>query len=248
MPTRTLSARAAVPLMAIALALGSATATVCVLSVSAAAAGAGGAPEVSATVSPAQLQIGTTATISGHVALAGRPLAGAQVALQSEPYPFRSFAVVAHAHSAADGSFTFTRIELDANARLRVLDEDAPGAFSETLSVIVDPAVAVGARELAPGRTRLSVRIRHLLGAPARPFTVMWYTAPRGQRRFQLTATSTSRELAAGLSYAAATVDPPARRFVFRVCMNPPWEAAMGPASAHGNCPQHDFTVPSGAH
>jgi Beta-lactamase enzyme family len=191
------------------------------------------AAEVSAAAAPSEIELGETVTLSGRVAAAAQPLAGAHLALESDPYPFRGYSVIARTTSAADGSFGFTRLAPDRDTRLRVLDEDAGGAFSAQVSVAVAPVITLGARTLGPGRTLLGVRVRHAAaGLPARPFEVRWYIVPRGQSRFRLAATSTSRELAAGLSHSGAIVNPPARSFVYRACMDPPWRAAMGAAGA----------------
>jgi hypothetical protein len=55
-----------------------------------------------------------------------------------------------------------------------------------------------------------------------------------------VTATS---ELAGGVTYASVTIDPPAKRFSYRVCLNPSWERAMGTPSTHHPCPKHDFVL-----
>ena len=67
--------------------------------------------------------------------------------------------------------------------------------------------------------------------------------AAPGTRVFRLLATTPTRELAPGLTYASAIVDPPAKRFVYRVCLNPVWERAMGRVDGHGRCPRGDYAV-----
>lgn len=201
------------------------------------------APAISATVAPAELTYGRSLTVTGGLAEAGRGVGGAPLALQADPYPFRGFATIARASSAADGSFVFAGVKLDRNTRLRVLDEAAPSARSPVVSVTVDPSVALAARSLGPGQTRLSVRIGHTTHAGSPPVSVLWFTAERGTRLFQLAAVTPARELSAGVTYASVIIDPPAKRFVYRVCLNPAWEAAMGRPSAHGPCPQHAFEV-----
>jgi hypothetical protein len=60
---------------------------------------------------------------------------------------------------------------------------------------------------------------------------------------FRLAAVTATRELSPGVTFASAIVDPPARRFVYRVCLNPPWEDAMGPVSSHRRCPEATFVI-----
>jgi hypothetical protein len=201
------------------------------------------APEVSAVVVPAELTYGTAATVSGHAVDAGHGLEGARLALQVDPFPFRGFLTIARVTTTGDGSFAFAGVRLDRNARLRVALEAAPGTMSPVLSVIVDPAVAINAASLGPGRTRLSLRLRHAREGRSAPVSAWWFVAARGTHVFRLAAVTSTSELSPGLTYASATIDPPSTRFVYRVCLNPSWERAMGADAAHHRCPEHDFTV-----
>jgi hypothetical protein len=135
-------------------------------------------------------------------------------------------------------------VTVERNSRLRVVEEGASAVSSRDLRVLVDPAVAINARRLGPGATRLSVRIRHAVEGGSSS-SALWFTAGRGTRVFRLAAITPTRELAPGVSYASAVIDPPARRFAYRVCLNPAWERAMGPPAAHGPCPRHDFRLPA---
>jgi hypothetical protein len=205
------------------------------------ASGAPGDPELSVSAVPTELPIGAQLTVSGILTDAGNGAAGTTLALQSEAYPFHGFATVARVASGPDGSFSFTGMHAERNVRLRVLAEGAAMSPSRELRVFVDPAVAINASRLAPGATRLSIRMRHTFEAGTQSVSAWWFTAPRGTRLFHLTAITPTRELAAGVTYASAIVNPPAKRFVYRVCLNPSWERAMAPPAAHGPCPQHDF-------
>jgi hypothetical protein len=214
-----------------------------------AAAGAPAAvsPEagISASATPGELTIGARLTVGGVFTIGGRGAAGVALALQSEAYPFRGFSTVAHLASGQDGSFSFRGVTVERNSRLRVVEEGASAASSRDLRVVVDPAVAINARRLGPGATRLSVRIRHAVEGASPSSSALWFTAARGTRLFRLAAITPTRELAPGVSYASAVIDPPARRFAYRVCLNPAWERAMGPPAAHGPCPEHDFKLPA---
>jgi hypothetical protein len=217
------------------------------LTMAAAAAGAAsGAPpavQISAAATPAELTIGARLTVGGALTIDGRGVAGVAVALQSEAYPFRGFSTVAHLISGQDGSFSFRDVLVERNSRLRVVEEGASPASSRDLRVFVDPAVAINARRLGPGATRLSVRIRHAVEGGSPSVSALWFTAARGTRLFRLAAITPTRELASGVSYASTVIDPPAKRFAYRVCLNPAWERAMGPPAAHGPCPRHDFEL-----
>ena len=79
-----------------------------------------GAPGLSATVTPAELTIGSAATVSGRLA-AEQGAGGALLALQSEPYPFHGFTTIAHATAAPDGNFSFAALHPDRNAHLQVV-------------------------------------------------------------------------------------------------------------------------------
>ncbi|MCW3018074.1 MAG: hypothetical protein JWN10_382 [Solirubrobacterales bacterium] len=213
------------------------------------------APVLSASVAPDELTLGAAVAVTGTLVEAGNAMPAAVAALQADSYPFRGYATVARQRTAADGSFSFTGIRPDRNTRLRVVLErptvavpaQAPVIASDQLPVIVDPRVAINARRLGPGATRLSVRIRHAQLGGSAPVITRWYVAARGAHDFRLAARSPSRELAAGLTDASATIDPPAKHFLYRVCLNPRWEQAMGPPASHDPCPGHGFTERSGA-
>jgi hypothetical protein len=163
--------------------------------------------------------------------------------LQLDPYPFRGFVAVAHATSAVDGSFSFVGIRPDRNSRVRVISEGTPPVTGPVLVATVDPKISGRARSLGPGRVLLTLRARHAVAAGARPVSARWFLALRASRVFRLAAVTATRELSPGVTFASAIVDPPARRFVYRVCLNPPWEDAMGPVSSHRRCPEATFVI-----
>jgi hypothetical protein len=201
------------------------------------------APELTASLAPAELTLGAALSVTGRLTSGGQGLAGVPLALQSEPYPFHRFAPVARVTSSADGSFSFTGIRPDRNVRLRVVSEGATVVSGTVLAATVDPKVSSSARSLGSGRVRLTLRVRHAITPNARSVSAWWFLAARASRVFRLAAVTATRELSPGVSYASVIVDPPVRRFVYRVCMNPPWEAAMGPAATHRRCPEASFVV-----
>jgi hypothetical protein len=158
--------------------------------------------------------------------------------LQANAYPYRGFTTLATTSSAADGSYTLAGVSIDRNSRLRVVAQHgSSGTPSPTIAVTVHPTVAINASSVSPGRVRLSLRLGHTVHAgTSTPVQVSWFLAPRGTHSWHQAEVGTSRELAAGLTYASATVNPPARRFRYRVCLRPSWERAMGPPTGSGPC------------
>jgi len=201
---------------------------------------------ISASASPAELTLGTAVTVSGRLAGVMPPPATEALQLEAAPYPFHSFTVIARGQSAADGSFSLPAGEPQENTRMRVSLAGSPATVSAPVQVTVDPLVSLHERSLGPGRVQLSIRIVHTRTGGRPAASVFWYLAPRGSQVFELAATSASRELAPGVTYASAVLDPPARRFSYRVCINPGWEAAMGPAATHGACPARSFRLTGG--
>lgn len=201
------------------------------------------APAIIATVAPAEIGVGASVTVSGALPPGTSPPLAASVALQGDPYPHRGYVTLARAEASPTGAFTFAGVRPDRNTRLRVVLAAQPALASASLAVTVDPRVALAARSLRAGATRLSVRIVHTLHGGAGATQAWWYVQARGTRTFRLQDVTQTRELAPGVLYASATIDPPSRRFTYRVCVNPPWEAAMGTAGAHGRCPSHDFML-----
>jgi hypothetical protein len=199
---------------------------------------------LSASVTPGELSYGAGLAVTGLLAEAGQGVGAAPLALQADPYPFRGYATVAHAATAPDGSFSFVGVRPNRNTRLRVVVEGPAAVTSPVLSVLVDPATALNARTLGPGLTRLSLRVRHTPLARSASVSAWWFLAARGTRLFRLAAVTSTRERSPDVTYASAVIDPPSKRFVYRVCLNPTWEHAMGAPATHGSCPKHDFEVP----
>jgi hypothetical protein len=206
-----------------------------------------GTPAISASLSAPTVTIGAPLTLSGRATEDGAPAAAVPLELEADGYPFRGFHTIRRAASGADGSFSFAHVELDRDTRLRVLDAADPHVKGRALAVTVDARVQTRSRKLGPGRTRLSVRLWHTRWRRSAPVRVRWFTAPRGARTLRLVAVTLTRELTAGLTYAEAIVEPPARRFSFEVCVNPPWERAMGPLGGHRPCPHESFSMRSHA-
>jgi hypothetical protein len=200
-------------------------------------------PELSATATPAEFSYGGELNVTGRIGEEGRGLAGVPLALQANAYPFRGFQTIAQLSSASDGSFRFASVRPDRNTRMRVVAEGAFAASSPTLAITIDASSAVNASSIGAGRVRLSLRLGHATIGGSPPVGARWFLAAAGSRVFELAAVTLTREISPGLTYASAIVDPPSKRFVYSVCLNPLWEAAMGPPASHGACPEHDYTV-----
>lgn len=222
--------------------------SVSVLSLSASAPAAAPVPTVILTAAtPAtELSIGTALPVTGTLSEAGHGLADVPLALQADAYPYAGFRTVAQTATAPDGSYEFSGPPADRNVRLRVIREapGTPSVSSETIDVFVDPLATLHVRNLGRGRTQLTLRLKHTeRGGSTGPAQASWFVAAPGTRVFRLLARTQTRELSPGLTYASAVIDPPSKRFIYRVCLNPGWERAMGAAAGHGHCPRGDYTV-----
>ena len=162
----------------------------------------GAAPEIGATVSPAEIALGQGVTVSG-VLPAPSSAPSTALALQADPYPYRGYTTVARTRASPAGAFSFTAVRPDSDTRLRVVLESAPAIESAQLAVTVDPRVALAARGLGPGATRLSIRVTHTLHGGAGTSLAWWYLRASGSRVFRLAATTDTRELARACSTRA---------------------------------------------
>jgi hypothetical protein len=160
-----------------------------------------------------------------------------------DPYPYGSWRAAAHGATGPDGSFRIAAPAPQRNERVRVIAPQFAGAQAPAAEVTVDPRVALAARSLGPGRVRLSARIVHAPGVASPPVAARWYLVPRRGDVYRLAASTVTHELPGAVTYASAIVNPPAERFRWRVCVNPAWEAAMGPPAAHGKCPPRGFRL-----
>jgi hypothetical protein len=201
------------------------------------------APELSASLSSQEITLGEKISVSGRLASAGQGLSGVALTLQSDPYPYVGFTPVAHLASSPGGGFSFLDIRPDRNTRLRVVSEGSPIVTGPVLVTTVDPKVLGGARSLGPGRVRLTLRVRHAITGDRRAASARWFLAARASPVFRLAAVTLTRELSPGVTYASVIVDPPVKRFAYRVCVNPPWEDAMGKPASHRRCPEASFVI-----
>lgn len=218
----------------------SAALSVLALAVGPGAAAAAPSPAFTIAATPGEITFGHGAVISG--ALAGAA-AGDVVELQSSPFPFNRFADAAHALVGTDGSFSFQMIRPDRNTRFRVVDAATPSVASAPVTVFVDAPATRRVYRLRDGEAKVTVLSYHAHGLNWGRLPVYWFAAPQGTRSFALVAITHSRELHPGVTYLTASFYAPARNFAYRVCFDPPLEAAYGPPP-HRACPHSSFTLP----
>jgi len=205
------------------------------------------APVLTATLAPPEPALGSAFTVEGTAANGGAPAPGLGLQLEVSPYPYKAWQIAGAGQSRPDGSFSILAPAPERNERVQVVETGNAHSSTQILHATVDPRVALAASSLGPGRVRLSARIAHAAGVASPPITARWYLAARGSSAYHLTAMTATHELPGAVTYASAIVNPPASSFSWRVCVNPPWEAAMGPAAAHGPCPPHGFHLSAAA-
>ena len=106
---------------------------------------------VSLTASPNPVVFGSSVNLAG--ALTGGTVAGVQVALEENLYPFTGFAEVATAITDINGRFTFVRNPL-ANAAYRVTAANRAAARSPTILELVRSRVSMRVSTSRPRRGR----------------------------------------------------------------------------------------------
>jgi Beta-lactamase enzyme family len=173
--------------------------------------------------------------VHGRLSDAGQGVSGARLELQADSYPFRRFASIATATSAADGTYAFTGVRPNRNTRLRVIAVGATPAQSASLGLVVTPASRVSAQALKPGAVRLTLAVGHTAYGHAGAERAYWWLAPREGGELRLEAVTQTTE-SAHLTTATATVDPPAAHFSYRVCFSPAWRHAMGASASYSSC------------
>ena len=208
------------------------------------------APVPTAALAPPEMAIGVSVHRRGHTprpAALRRPASACSS--KASPYPYRHWHDRRHRAVAARRKLPHSAPRARTQ-RARAGHRRRRTAHSSTPVLHADrrpPRGAGRARSLGPGRVRLSARIAHTAGVASPPVTARWYLAPRGSEHLSPRAPRRRPTSSPGaVTYASAIVNPPARRFGWRVCVNPPWEAAMGPAAAHGPCPPHGFRLARG--
>ncbi len=203
------------------------------------AAGAEASPPpstpVQATLTPAQLALGQSTVVSGRVTAA---VPGSELELRATVYPSRTAAIVSRTSVSADGTYAFPPLAEERDTVLQVASASSAAAASRVLQLVVEPRIAIAGRALRAGASQLSLRLTHAAGFSASAgVPAYWFVRPQGSARFEPLPATSTRELTGDTTYASTVIDPPSRRFAFRVCLNPAWEHAMGARAQHGRCP-----------
>ena len=165
---------------------------------------------------------------------------GVLVELQSDPYPYGSFATEGSTATAPDGAYRF-RVSPSRNTRYRVLLPDMSSVRSGTVSVTVNEIVTTRVRYRTPGRARIVIRSRHPADLHWGDRRLSWYTSPGKRTRLHRVDVGRTRTADPGVTRMRTTIKVPAGSFRFAACFRARSLAAMGPASAHPDCGRHRF-------
>jgi hypothetical protein len=202
-----------------------------VVLVCAPAARAQAAPVLTATAARAEISYKHSTSISGTLKdESGLPLPGQTIELQSDPYPFKSFAQEASGVTGADGSYSFT-VKPDRNTRYRVV---ATGASART-KVLVDELLRVRSKALPLGHVRVTVTSTH-------PGDLRWggrsafWSIAQGRGRLRRAARTRTHQRRGVTTATASLLIPRAGRFRFLVCFSASNDRALGPPTAHAHC------------
>jgi hypothetical protein len=160
---------------------------------------------------------------------AGAPVAGRRIALQKRDFPYRApFRPIAHATTAADGTFSFDDIELGRNADLRVMAFD--GTTSGIARAWTYPAFTLRYRPAGTDK----IRVTQTYTAPQDvrlTMPTLFYIGPASATRSSLRVKAPTKRTAAGRFTATATVTLPKAwngRFRYGSCFRPVESTGMG--------------------
>jgi hypothetical protein len=168
------------------------------------------------------------------------PLAGQQVVLQGQPFPFEDpLKQLATATTAADGTFTFEQ-ELSRNTKLRVV---APGANarSEVVTAHVFPATSLSFRQIRSGVVRITQSYRVPRDVRLSGKT-LFYVAPRNAKTSKINRLASTKRTSAGHFRARVTVTIPASyngRFRYAACYRYTPKSGLGDPKI--SCPRSGY-------
>jgi hypothetical protein len=147
------------------------------------------------------------------------PLAGEQVVLQGQPFPFDNpLQPLASATTAVDGTFTFIE-KLSRNTKLRVVAAGAD-ARSEVVTAHVFPATRLSFRQVRPGVVRIT-QTYHVPRDVRLSGKTLFYVAPRNAKTSKINRLAATRRTSAGHFRARVTVTIPDSyngRFRYAAC------------------------------
>ncbi len=200
-------------------------------------ASAPAAPALELKVAKPAVRFGATHRVTGSLMDGTTPLAGQEIVLEGQRYPFHgSFREIARTTTDDKGEFAF-RPALDRNHRLRVA-APAQRTTSQALRTYTLPSFELSFRALAPGVARIYQRytvpktVR--LSAPT-----LFYLGARAAERASRRVSAKTKRTSAGHYTAAATVRLPSGwhgRFRFGSCFRTSPRSGMGEPSA--SCPK----------
>jgi hypothetical protein len=195
------------------------------------------APALEVHLAKPAVRYGAAHTLTGTLADGGAPLAGQEIVLEGQRYPFQgSFRELARSTTDAKGEFAFKPV-LDRNHRLRVA-APAQLAVSQALRAYTLPSFELSFRALEPGVVRLYQRYtvpRNVrLTAPT-----LFYLGPRSATRASKRVEAKTKRTSAGRYSAVATVRLPGAwhgSFLYGSCFRTSPGSGMGEPLA--TCPK----------
>jgi hypothetical protein len=191
-------------------------------------------PVLTAAATPAEIRFHSTVAVSGKLSdpTGAGEVGGVVVALERDQYPYPGYQVVEHATTSSDGSYTFTGLTPDRDARYRVLEISPPGLVSQPVSVVVDTPVATHVATLTHGELTISATLEHSRAFDWNERPARWYVRASGASRSTLVARTLTREVTAGTTEVTATFYPPRGPFTYRMCFTAGGTRGLGPPSA----------------
>jgi hypothetical protein len=200
-------------------------------------ASAAAAPAIELDIAKTSVRYGAAHTVTGSLMDGTTPLAGQQIVLEGQRYPFHgSFRELARTTTDAKGEFAFKPV-LDRNHRLRV-DAPAQGALSQAQRVYVLPSFELSFRALRPGHVRLYQRYT-VPNSVKLTEPTLFYLGARGAKRASKRVSATTKRTSAGHFTAIATVTLPSAwhgAFRYGSCFRTTPGSGMGEPLA--SCPK----------
>jgi hypothetical protein len=200
-------------------------------------ASASAAPAIELHVAKASVRYGAAHTVTGSLMDGATPLAGQEIVLEGQRYPFHgSFRELARATTDAKGEFAFKPV-LDRNHRLRV-DAPAQGALSQAERVYVLPSFELSFRALKPGQVRLYQRYTVPKSVRLKEPT-LFYLGKRGAKRASKRVSAAVKRTSPGHFTSLATITLPRAwhgAFRYGSCFRTTHGSGMGEPLA--SCPK----------
>jgi hypothetical protein len=200
-------------------------------------ASASAAPALELTIAKPAVRYGATHSVTGTLMDGTTPLAGQEIVLEGQRYPFHgSFREIARTTTDEKGEFAF-RPSLDRNHRLRVA-APAQRAVSQALRTYTLPSFELSFRALEPGVARIYQRYTVPKSVRLDEPT-LFYLGARGSERASKRVSAKTKRTSAGHYTAVATVHLPSAwhgRFRFGSCFRTTPGSGMGEPSA--TCPK----------